>query len=136
MTYQEFRKKQQTDISNFPMFFAFSDKQLKEGLEKLGNPPTSEMVSIGAGGFMLKKDKPNFDAMFKRHETELNENMKNPDFAYSAFDYELANHEYCITCDNTDALETLNLTYDDVLKNPVLFDALNKAQQNNLETSW
>ena len=44
----------------------------------------------------------------------MQEHLKNYDFCYDAFCYELNNHEFCITYDYTDTLSSLNLTYDEL----------------------
>ena len=43
------------------------------------------------------------------------------------FNYELANHEYCITWDITDTLESLGLTREDIENNKNLKNGLEKA---------
>ena len=65
--------------------------------------------------------------MFKRHEIERKELKKDVKKLFDALVYELNNHEYCITYDVTDALESLGLTKDDV--DPVI---LKKACKESL----
>lgn len=95
------------------LFFAFSDKQLKEGLEKV-KATIKEIVSIGAGGFILKTEIKAFKELFKRHNKELETRLSDEKKLIEALIYELGNHEYCITYDPTQALESLGLEKADI----------------------
>lgn len=120
-TYQELKQRQQEEIDNFPIKFAFTPQQLDEAMRALG---TSEVMKVGAGGLIRKSDKENLLNLFKRHDQELHESMKNEVFAKKALRYELANHEYSITGDPQEALDVLGLSLDDVKNSPVLAEAL------------
>ena len=48
-------------------------------------------------------------------------------FIFDMFNYELANHEYCITLDLTDALLSLGLTDAEIVKSKPLQTGLKKA---------
>jgi len=126
------KAKIEKDIDKFPMFFAFSKEQLEEGLKKL-KTTRKDIVSIGGGGFIKKVDTDKFKEMFKRHDKEHNEMMKNPDYVYQMFRYELSNHEYCITYDYEDTLSSLNLTMGQVNKNPLLKKQLEKATKDYMK---
>jgi hypothetical protein len=53
----------------------------------------------------LKKDKiKEYRDIFIKTDKDLKEKMKNKDFMYSAFIYELKNTEYCLTYDKDDVL--------------------------------
>ena len=60
-TYKAMKDVHQKEVSDFPMFFAFSDKQFNEGMEKLGLKP-SETDKIyrfgGTGGYYRKTNSP------------------------------------------------------------------------------
>ena len=116
-TYQELKERHQKEMNSFPMKFAFSPQQLDEAMRELG---TSEVMKVGAGGLIRKTDKENLLNLFKRHDEELNEAMKNEAFAEKALRYELANHEYNITGDPTEALNVLGLSLEDVKQSPAL----------------
>lgn len=98
--YLDMQKRQQDELSNFPIAYAFSEKQLEEALEKLG-ATRSECVSyMGHGDVMKRTDVPAFKAMLKRHAVELHEALKeDKEFAEAAFLYEMDNHEYAINWD-------------------------------------
>lgn len=61
-SYDQLRARQQKEVDDFPMAFAFNDKQFAEGMRKLGLDPseTCQVLSIGAGGFIRKTDEDAF----------------------------------------------------------------------------
>lgn len=133
MRYKELKSKQQKEINDFPFIFAFTNKQLEEGMKKLGlnKDDTEKLYSLGSGTFIRKEDSKKMDEMFNRHKQELkatiNEDATGDNFIFDMFNYELANHEYCITYDVNDTLEALNLTIDDVKNDERLKYGLSKA---------
>jgi len=138
--YADFNAKQRKEYSSFKgIGFAFSDKQFTEMCLKLGikeNEAKEKIFSIGLGGFILKSRMADYKKMLKNHENELNEKMKDKDFVFSAFDYELSNHEYIVTYEIEPALEALGLNYDkDIKNNKMLLEALAKAIKSQKENS-
>ena len=91
---EEREKKMNKLIKDNGVFFAFSDKQLKEGKEKIGIKDNAELYNIGDGGFIAKSKVKNFmeemEKMAKKHIKELKENKK---IKEDAILYELENHE-------------------------------------------
>lgn len=72
-TMNELKRRHQDEVNNFEgLFFAFSDKQLREGLVRVGleTTDTGKIVSIGAGGFLRKDVRDAFFDMFDRHKEE------------------------------------------------------------------
>ena len=132
MKYLEIREENQKEINNFRIIFAFSNKQLTEGMEKHGLEPneTDRLISIGAGGFILKEDRESFHKLMDRMDRRITENFNDPKFVYDMFNYELGNHEYCITYDIQPTLESLGLTIEEVNKNEILKEQLDKAIKN------
>lgn len=101
MKYSEYKDARQSEVNKLPLFFAFGNKQFEEQLAKRGikvEDAAKHVVSIGAGGFFLRKDKPVIDAYFsKDRDAELRAMMEaDLDFARDAFEYEMMNHEYPI----------------------------------------
>lgn len=108
MTYAEYREAAQAEFNKLPIFWAFSNMQFKEALEKRGID--TEGMELGAlakkyvyrfgdtGGFYLKTDAQVVREYLQRdHAKELGELMENDlDFAREAFVYEMENHEYPI----------------------------------------
>lgn len=136
-TYSEMRERQQKDINSFPFVFAFSEKQLFDGMrEKWGYKPTDtqKITSIGAGGYIRKTDAGKLDEMLSRHRRELLEQIKadmtGDGFIYQMFDTELANHEYSYTHDITDALRAVGIGVEDINANKNLLHGLQKAMEN------
>ena len=129
--YYDFKKKQQKEFSEFPMAFAFSEEQLKDGLKKLGLKETEKfkVFGIGGGGFIRKTDSVAFGEMNQKLNKEFNDKIKNDDnFVYEAFLYELGNHEYCITWDLEPTLDSLGLTREQVENDERLSTILKKAR--------
>ena len=111
-SYSQIKAKHSNDISEFDgLFWAFSNKQLEEGLVKIGLTvnDTSKICSIGMGGYVKKDKLLDLINMFKRHETERKEFRKNEKLLIQAICYELFNHEYSYTGDPTEALESLGI---------------------------
>lgn len=132
MKYLEIREENQKEMNNFRIIFAFSNKQLTEGMKKLGlkHTETSKLLSIGAGGFILKQDRESFHKLMDRMDRRIKENFNDPKFVYDMFNYELGNHEYRITYDIEPTLESLGLTIEEVNSNEILKEGLNKAIKN------
>jgi hypothetical protein len=105
--YIKLNEKIQKEINNFPIIFAFNDKQLKEGMEKF-KTNKKELLSIeNCGGLIRRKDKNKYLNMIKTHDEEIKKAREDDEYIYEMFRYELANHEYIITFDETDTLECL-----------------------------
>lgn len=130
-TYKVMKDKHQKEVNDFPMFFAFNNKQFNEGMKKLGLKPseTDKVYQLkGINGFYRKSDAPALREMFNRHDEEMKKAIESDDtFIYDMFYYELGNHEYVITYSIVDTLDALNLTLDEVMKDKRLMDALKKA---------
>lgn len=140
--YRELKEKQGKEVNEFPMMFAFSNKQFAEGMAKLGlkENETNKLLSIGAGGFIRKSDRKAFDDMFVRQEKELKkaieEDLTGEGFIYNMFNYELGNHEYCITWELDETLNTLGLTMEEINSNENLLHGLKKAIEEQRECAW
>ena len=116
-TYNDIKQANQERVNNFEgLFFAFSNTQLGEGLAKFGltMEDTNQIVSIGAGGYLLKTRVKAFTEMMGQNERDLKNLRKEKKLLLDALVYELRNHEYCITGDMTDALDALGLKFEDV----------------------
>lgn len=98
MTYLEdyiaMRDRHLKDIANFPIGFAFNQKQLEQVLNKL-NATKDECCSIfGCGDILRKSDVKAYKKMTYDYFVEMMRAMRNKDFAKEAFMYEMANYEY------------------------------------------
>lgn len=133
-SYLSLKNKHSDEVNNFPMIFAFSQEQLKEGMEKLGltTDDTDKVVSIGTGGIIRKTDVSDFKEMFSRHSKEMKEAIEadktGEGFICDMFRYELANHEYGYTGELEDTLDALGLTYSEVISSQRLARGLEIAK--------
>lgn len=136
--YKQLRDQQSKEFNEFPIFFAFNEKQFEEGMAKL-NLKASDIKKVyklsDTGGFYRKSDAQQLQELFARHDQEMKEAMKDDDFLYDMFSYELANHEYGYTYDLFPVLEACGLTYDEVNNDQRLADALREAQIDCLQIS-
>lgn len=127
--YLELKNKHQQEVNDFPMFFAFSDKQFEEGMKRFGLKPTDtdKIYKLsGTGGFYRRTDAQALHDMFSRHSQEMTDAIsKDDEFVYNMFLYELANHEYCITYDLEPTLCACGL--DEVSRDERLLGLLKKA---------
>lgn len=134
--YMELKNKIQKEVDEFPMGFAFSNEQFEKMKEELGVKEDSELLSIGAGGFIRKTDREAFNELFnnkaKRFDEAIAEDKTGEGFIKDMFLYELANHEYCITYDLEDTLYALDLTYDEVMNDERLLRGLTLAKNEYL----
>lgn len=118
--YKKYKENRQKDFNKLPIYWAFGEQQFQDLLKKLNLKDTKEdlkkIVNIGCGGLMLKCDL----FLLEEHNRTFSKDIlyfwltHNFKFAYSAFRYEMSNHEYYYTCDVSDTLESLNLTFEDI----------------------
>lgn len=134
--YRELRDRQQKEVNEFPMFFAFSNKQFEEGMARFGlkADETDKIYKLGnTGGFYLRSDSEKLFAMFTRHEEELAtaiaEDQTGEGFIYEMFLYELNNHEYGYTGDAEPALDALGMTIDKIKSDERLLNGFKKAER-------
>ena len=113
-TYAQMKERQQKEFNEFPMMFAFSNEQFKEGCARLGvTDPKAELYRAPGGGFYRKSDAPRLHELTDRHAREMSEAMKVEEFAVGAYCYEAANHEYQINWDpDFDMALCFGLPYD------------------------
>jgi len=105
-------------ITDCGVFFAFSDTQFKEGLEKANLADGEKLVSITGGGFMPSRNKQKYlDGSRAIHEAFARD-MQDAKQREQHIRYELDNRETVVTGDITDALEALGegFTRDEVQK--------------------
>lgn len=116
--YEKLTDRQRKEFNELPIAYAFNDEQLKEALERLGVNDISECCTIFGHGDIVKKENAHkvIDTM-KRHNQEIHEAMKDPEFAYDAFLYEMKNHEYAINWSaDEDVLSCFGMDTDDLEK--------------------
>lgn len=135
-THQQMKRRHSDEWNNLEgLFFAFNNEQMTEGMKKvgLGEKAYSEIVSIGAGGYLRKDARPAFKALIERHDAERKQLRKDEKKIVEGLAYELANHEYCITGDLEPAVNALGYSMDTIPEN-ILKRAIkqhNEQMQNN-----
>lgn len=116
-TYSEMKQAHSEEFNAFEgIFFAYSYPQFTKGMAKVRLQPEEieKIVRFTAGFYALKTRVPALKEMLNRHDDELTQLRKDHKQLLAAIVYELCNHEYCITYDETDALEALGLTIEEV----------------------
>lgn len=72
--YIEMKQRQQEEINDFPMAFAFDKKRFFEAMKKLGlraKDKNKVCTVYGAGDIIRKSDLPAYYEMLERHRKEL-----------------------------------------------------------------
>lgn len=97
ITYEEYKNQRQKEFNALPIFFVFGEKQFEEELMKRGLTlnDVDKVCSLPGGGFCLKSDFAKIKEFIDKPD-QLDELMKDTEFAESAFIYEMRNHEYHI----------------------------------------
>ena len=157
--YKKMKDAHQKDINEFGFIFvfAFTEKEfiekmvdaIKERKPKCTGITTIKgiakyVVSIGAGGYVLREDIPKMNQMFKRHEEERKLFRKTEKALVEEILYEMNNHEYGYTRDPFDTLVALNKSKKDFdnemfkkawkkaeKKCFCIFDEIEKGDENN-----
>ena len=136
MTYCELKKEQEKELNEFTgIFYAFNNKQFKEGMEKIGleEKDTKKIYSLGSGGYILKEKSKAFNDMFNKFSDKKTKALKTEEFLLEALTYELQNHEFCITYDYEQTFEALGLTIEDIEGLSFGLEVLNKAKNVALQ---
>lgn len=131
--YLDLQERQRKEIEDFPIAYAFNEKQLKEALEKLGATKEECVTIFGHGDIIKKENAKPFMDMLKRHMNELQIAMKEEAFAEAAFLYEMDNHEYAINWDGDhDVLNVFGFNFDD-LRELRIMDAYRRARDAHMK---
>jgi hypothetical protein len=135
-SYPEMKERHRKEFGALPIAFGFNERQFREGMKKLGLDPadTGNVAGIGAGGFCRKETLPLIKETVERHTAEMESAIAADEtgegFIFEMLDYELGNHEFCITWDVEPALESVGLTMEEVKKSPALSHGLKLAKIN------
>lgn len=127
--YMELKSKHEQQVNDFPMTFAFSNKQFEEAKEKLGVKDNKELLSLGSGGLIRKTDNEAYGKLLVGMTKDTTEAVQDDEYLYQGFLYELGNHEYCITGDPEVTLDCFNLTLEEVKNDPRLLWLFVKAKK-------
>lgn len=143
-TYQEMRAAHQEDYNNFPLGFCFSEEQYKEMMRKWGlkedHTDDDKICFLSKEypglGFIRKCDIPAFNELNKRQREEekiFNEKKKN---LIEMFEYEMANHEYCITYNQEEVLEACGIDKKEFVENKTIREAFAEARKSYLASAY
>ena len=120
-TYQELKKEYQANqdalADKHLIFFAFNNNQFDEGKAKIGITDNKDLVSIGAGGYMPKKEADAYFEASSRLYKEFKSTIKaNKEAKEGAILYELYNHEAFYTGRLDEVIEKFDGVYtkDDI----------------------
>lgn len=114
--YLDLKKRHQKEFEDFPIAYAFNDKQLEEALEKLG-ATKEECVSVFGHGDIVKRENANtlIELLENQREEMLQKIRDDEEFATAAFAYEMDNHEYAINWDgDADVLDCFGITFEKI----------------------
>ncbi len=137
--YTEMKARHQKEVNEFPLKFAFNDKQYAEMMHSWGLEVTDRnaICSIGAGGYVQKKDFDELRKMLNRHRAEIktaiSEDTDGTGFIYDMFYTELCDHEYCVTGDREETLSVLGMSIDEINKNQALVNGLALAMDDAMK---
>jgi hypothetical protein len=134
--YLDFKKRQEKEFEDFPIAYAFNDKQLEEALAKLG-ATKEECVSVFGHGDVVKKDDVNaLIALLARHTRELRDKLReDKEFAEAAFLYEMDNHEYAINWSaDEDVMDCFSIDWT-MLRDWGLEDAYRRARNAHMRNA-
>lgn len=141
--YRLLKEKQQKEINEFPMFFAFNEKQFEEGMARFGlkADETDKIYKFGnTGGFYLRTDSKKLISMMERQEKEMAEAIASDPtgdgFIFDMFSYELSNHEYGYTGDLEPTLEAVGLTMKDIESDERFLHGFKKAEKIARYDEW
>ena len=136
MRYFQFKKKMNKIFNKFlseNCFWAFSEEQLVEGLQKFGYATNDNLsnifVRITGGGFMLKSVTKDYDKLSKKRYRILKKYLSNYKHLIDALCYEMCNHECAYTGNFIPALNALSFTTNDLQKNKKLRKAYLNAKK-------
>jgi len=110
MKYTELKQQRQQKYEDMTtlcgVFFAFSDKQLKEGMKKYPLSKGDKYVSMGAGGFIKKNQVEAYFELMKSIDSWFKKEHKNIK-KEEAILYELNNYECFHSGDTSTAYDVL-----------------------------
>ena len=141
--WKEITNKHQEEYNNFEgKFFAFSEKQFEKGMKKIGlnENDIDKIVSIGCGGYILKSREKAYKNMFDKQHEEIDrlikEDVTGEGFIKDMFYYALSNLEYCISRDDKEILNYLDLKLEDFKNNKALRSGFSLAKKEYLNACY
>lgn len=114
--YLELQKRHQKELEEFPIAYAFNDKQLEEALEKLGATRDECVTVFDHGDIVKRTDAKALVKLLEDQREEMLQRIRDDvEFAEAAFLYEMDNHEYAINWDgDADVLGCFGITFEKI----------------------
>lgn len=131
-SYERFKIYTDDKLSKFPVIFALTRDDFKEGLKALG-VYKEDITPIGCGYFIRKQDKEEYIKLNESLNKELRDNIdKSNEFVYEMFMYELEDNEYSINGNDTQVLKSCGLNLSLLLKDDRLRNIYLDAREDYL----
>jgi len=123
-TLKELKNRQSKEINAFNIGAAFSNKQFEEMMSKFGLSvdDTSKILSLGAGMYILKAERTQFNDLMARHKKELSDFKKDRKRHIESIIYDFNNMEVDFTHGFINNVETIGLTEAELVEDPKLYD--------------
>lgn len=135
--YLDFKKQQEKEFAEFPIAYAFNEKQLEEALEKLGATKEECVTVFGHGDIVKRENAKDLIKLLERHTEELKQKLiEDVKFAEAAFLYEMDNHEYAINWSaDEDVLDCFSINWDFIRKHglQMAYDSARNKHMRNAE---
>lgn len=135
--YLDLQARHQKEFEEFPIAYAFNDKQLEEALEKLGATKEECVTVFGHGDIVKRSDAKALIKLLGQHDKEMKQKLiDDAEFAYEAFLYEMDNHEYAINWSaDEDVLAAFNISFDFIRKHGLrmVYDRARNQHMKNAE---
>lgn len=135
--YKQLKDQLQKQYDALPIKYAYSEMQFKNMLKQFETETGGRvrLLHIDRGAYILAQDEKLIDEFLESSDRELAEAMKDDDFLYDAFNYELANHEFCYTDDVSDALDALGLSWEQIKDDQRMMTILKRACENQYDNA-
>lgn len=140
-SYKELIDKQMAETNSFPVKTANNNEQFEKIVnewnlsfdENSDNYYGKQLIPLGLGMYIHKKDARAFNNMLNRHRKEhlkaIEEDTTGEGYIYDMFVYELQKHKYKYNSCVEEVLQTLNISVETLLQNSVMNRAFAKACQ-------
>ena len=135
--YLDLKKRHEKELSEFPIAYAFNEKQLEEALAKLGATKEECVTVFGHGDIVKRENAKSFVEMLERQTEEIKQKLIDDiEFAEAAFLYEMDNHEYAINwsadCDVLDCF-CINWQFIDAYGLQMAYDSARNKHFKQME---
>lgn len=138
-SYKELIDKQMAETNSFPVKTANNNEQFEKIVnewnlsfdENSDNYYGKQLIPLGLGMYIHKKDARAFNNMLNRHRKEhlkaIEEDTTGEGYIYDMFVYELQKHKYKYNSCVEEILQTLDISVETLLQNAVMNRAFAKA---------